>query len=124
MNALKLLDASTAALYERFDLDADSTPPEKRRKFLMEEVGELVVASALLEVPICFGGEAPPVEDWDVANEAADVIVTVLGLCQSHGITLAEIEAACERVAAKNDAKTPETHALVNGKISRKEQAS
>lgn len=109
MNALARLFTSTVALYSRFNLDARSTPPDKRRKFLMEEVGELVADSATYERA-------------HIPDEAADVIVTVLGLCQSHGITLAEIEAACERVAAKNDAKTVENgYALVGGKISQQQ---
>lgn len=111
MDALTRLFISTTALYARFGLTARSTPPEQRRKFLMEEVGELIADSATHERGC-------------MTEEAADVIVTVLGLLQSHGVTLAEINAACELVALKNDSKTTDTHELMNGKITRKATGS
>ena len=114
MSALEQLWASTAALYERFGLDAITTPPAKRRRIFMEEATELVEAS-VIEVEYQF-------EEYShgVSREAADVVVTVIGLLQAHGISLEQFTEAVSSVVEKNDAKTLDTHELVNGKITRK----
>lgn len=108
-DTLALLWDSADALYAAFDLDAVSVPPGKRRRIFAEEADELKEASALK-------GDAYPHVDT-VADEAADVLYTVFGLLQAHGITLEEFRAACERVRAKNDAKRPPEWAYTDGKI-------
>lgn len=116
MDTLQALFDSTAALYKRFDLDAESIPPAKRRRIFMEEALELMEASTSDE--LSFGSN-----DEDVlADEAADVMVTVCGLLLAHMIDREYLSAAIERVIAKNDAKTLDTHALINGKITRKQR--
>lgn len=115
IDALDHLWQSTSDLYERFGLSPSSTPPKSRRKFFMEEVGELIEASALEE-------DLPGHRQNGLCEEAADVIVTTLGLLQAHGVALHELEAAIQAVVDKNDAKTLDTHALVDGKITRKQK--
>lgn len=109
MSALEKLWNSTEALYERFGLDARSTPPSKRRKFLVEEVEELTGASSVLdfhrEVERLRGGNIEAALVGNLVEEAADVIVTTMGLLQSHGIDIISLEYAMQKVADKNDAK-------------------
>lgn len=112
--SLRRLWDSTMALYDRFSLTRYTTPPPQRRKVLMEEVGELIEASALLE------RDSSSVRIRLFTEELADVLVTALGLAQAHGVEMEDIERACEAVAEKNDAKTTNTHHLINGKITRK----
>lgn len=58
----------------------------------------------------------------ELTEEGADLIVTLMGVLMSRGIPIEDLEAAMEKVAAKNDAKTHETHAINrSGKIARKE---
>jgi NTP pyrophosphatase (non-canonical NTP hydrolase) len=116
MNALKQLDRSTAELYARFGLNANTTPASVRRRIFMEEVLELVEASVACDEWSVVDHPAPV---GITLQEGADVIVTVIGLLQAHNIEYDALEAAIERVIAKNDAKTHETHELVNGKITR-----
>lgn len=119
MSDFELLWASTEALYERFGLDAATTPPSKRRRIFMEEVTELLEESA-------WDDASHPTarRTAEVCNEAADVVVTVMGLLQAHGIYFDELESAIDRIINKNNAKTDATHALVNGKITRKQVQS
>ena len=100
---------STQDLYERFDLDS---PNEDRRRKLIEEVLELITVSVLEDNG--HGGYR------DIINEAADVIVTVLGLLQGHDIEYDDLLTAMGRIAEKNNAKTTETHHIVNGLITRR----
>ena len=48
------------------------------------------------------------------------MIVTVLGVCFAAGLSVEDVVQQMERVVAKNDAKTPDTHAQIDGKIRRK----
>lgn len=59
--------------------------------------------------------------DENVAAEAADVFVTAIGMLSARGISYELLEQALEKVRAKNDAKTPETHMInhATGKIIR-----
>lgn len=115
MNALERLWDSTAALYERFGLDTETTPPSKRRRIFMEEVAELLEESAWDDA-----SHPSSRRSYEVCSEAADVVVTVMGLLQAHDVKLEDFAASMERIAAKNDAKTADTHLMANGKITRK----
>jgi NTP pyrophosphatase (non-canonical NTP hydrolase) len=54
------------------------------------------------------------------AEEAADVIVTIIGTLHAAGIGVEELVAQMAAVAAKNDAKTHDTHVYADGKIRRR----
>ena len=58
--------------------------------------------------------------DDSIAEEAADVFVTVIGLCQAVGVDGNKLIQQIHIVAAKNDAKTHATHVYVDGKIRRR----
>jgi len=104
---LRALAASTLAFYDRFGVTPQPQPAER---VFREEVEELIEAAR--------AGDDPA----HIAEEAADVIVTVIGLCTAVGVTPARLEEAIFAVARKNDAKTHETHAVdENGKISRRD---
>jgi hypothetical protein len=61
-------------------------------------------------------------DNYDITQEAADVIVTVLGVLRVFEVTDDELAAALLAVAAKNDAKTHDTHFVRNdGKIARRD---
>lgn len=81
----------------------------------MEEVGELIEASVIDDEYSDFESQTHAVK-----KEALDVVVTVMGLLQAHGVTWEYVEWTANEVAKKNDAKTLDTHELVNGKITRK----
>jgi NTP pyrophosphatase (non-canonical NTP hydrolase) len=60
-------------------------------------------------------------EQGDAASELADVIVVAIGLLMTNGFTLEQLQDAIAKTAAKNDAKTLETHAKdAKGKVARK----
>jgi NTP pyrophosphatase (non-canonical NTP hydrolase) len=111
MDALARLWQSTLDLYERFGLDEPGAVEiQARERFLNEEFLELIresVISDVLEI----------IETKHLLEEAADVLVTLVGLLQAHQIDLPSLEAACEFVAQKNDAKTLDTHEYIAGKI-------
>lgn len=105
---------STLAFYERFGV----TPTlSGATSVFREEVGEFIEAAHL--------AAASPVhtspQHEHAAEEAADVIVTVIGLCAAAGVTPDMLIAQMVRVAAKNDAKTHATHVYADGKIRRRE---
>jgi hypothetical protein len=56
-----------------------------------------------------------------IAEEAADVLVTLLGASIAAGIEYEDLVQGMVAVAAKNDAKTLDTHEYRNGKIRRKQ---
>ena len=121
-DTLQALFDSTADLYARFGLDSTTTPPDKRRKFFAEEADELKEASIISQLASMEGYFE---NTEDIANEAADNFVTIIGLLQAHGITLEELDAAIERVIVKNDRKTAENgYAVINGKIRKQEAQS
>lgn len=115
-DTLTMLWQSTAALYKRFGLDAGTTPPAQRRRYFREEAGELCDESCEVEFwdEMISGGATT-----QLCEEAADVIVTTLGLLQAHSVDLQDVLDAVNAVTARNDAKTDATHTLVNGKITR-----
>lgn len=122
MNAFQTLWQSTHNFLTRFD--AHRTSPMDRQRHFMEEVTEFLQASTTLWATQKAEGESHfhgycEMKD-NVLEEAADVIVTTQNVCMSHGISPEELETAMMKVAAKNDAKTTETHHKVNGKITRR----
>lgn len=113
MSDIVELYRSTAALYARFEVEP--TLENTSRRFFEE---------------VCEFKEACDYEaftDSDtrilIANEAADVLVTTIGMLLAMGMKPHELAAAISRVIAKNDSKTHATHELVNGKITRKAQS-
>ncbi len=121
-DALKRLWDSTADFQKRFRLDEQFNLPAQMR-CVSEELAELNK-----EVyGWYFTEDGLEAENFSInaTEEAADVIVTVLGVLMGMHMSYADIEDALERIAAKNDAKTHDTHAInENGKVARKEVAS
>lgn len=114
-DTLQALYASTADLYARFGLDATTTPPNKRRKLFAEEADELKEASIVSDCMPYWIVDEPKA---DIANEAADVFVTVVGLLLAHAVEREDFDAAIQRVIDKNDAKTAANgYAVIAGKI-------
>lgn len=104
-DSLRDLAHSTYNFYQRFNVTP--TPADAVMNF-EEEVRELIEA-------------AQQGKDADhIAEEAADVMVTAIGLCQSVGVDIEQIIARVYFVIAKNDSKTHETHVHVDGKIRRR----
>lgn len=60
-----------------------------------------------------------------LAHETADLIVTLIGLCNICGVTDEQLFNAMNEVATKNDSKTHETHEInpISRKIQRKVQS-
>ena len=102
---LTRLYLSTDDLYARFGL---LPTREATLAKLAEETAELTEA-------VTFDAPSQAIEE-----EAADAIVTVLGVCIAVGITMRYLARAVERVIEKNDAKTPETHIVRDGLIVRR----
>lgn len=103
---LRRLAASTQALYERFGVTpsvAEAVP------VFEEEVRELIEAVRQAESAQRIG------------EEAADVMVTVLGICFAAGLNVENVAQQIQTVIAKNDAKTHDTHAVIDGKIRRRQ---
>jgi hypothetical protein len=115
MTLLKTTWDSTEALYHRFGLNAETTPPVARRQFLVEETRELIEASTLSTAN--FEADEHQIE---VIREAADVVVTALGLVQAHGISFDQFAYEMLAKVRGNDAKTPDTHEVRDGKIRRR----
>ena len=104
-DSLRDLAHSTYNFYARFDVTP--TPTDAVMNF-EEEVRELIEAARQ--------GTDPE----HISEEAADVMVTAIGVCQSVGVDIEQIIARVYYVIAKNDAKTHETHVHVDGKIRRR----
>jgi NTP pyrophosphatase (non-canonical NTP hydrolase) len=103
---LRDLIASTLAFYERFGV----TPqPDAAERVFREEVDEFIEAAT--------DGTNPT----HIAEEAADVVVTVIGLCEAVGVPPEQLIEQIYAVIAKNNAKTHDTHHVDNnGKIARR----
>lgn len=111
MNTLERLWTSTTELYERFGIEIWDCGVEERERFVVEECHEFLRESALKQA-LELAGER------NLVSEAADLIVTVLGLLHAHDVDLETFQSACEAIARKNDAKTPENgYQYTNGKI-------
>lgn len=106
--AFAALVHSTNALHERFDT---AQTVEQAFALFQEEAGE-------------FGEEALSSfrMAYPLTEEAVDVIVTVLGVLRAAGVDDGALAAIMQAVAAKNDAKTHDTHEVnAAGKIARKQ---
>ncbi|MBL8116704.1 MAG: hypothetical protein J0L63_00540 [Anaerolineae bacterium] len=106
---LRDLIRSTLDFYARFDWQPELTGAAK---VFQEEVAELLEA-------------AHEGSNKDhIAEEAADVMVTVIGVCQAAGVDPQLLIDQLYAVVAKNNAKTHETHIYLDGKIRRRHPKS
>jgi hypothetical protein len=118
MGTLRELWQSTENLYRRFDLKPSSEAT--RRKF-NEEVLEFQTEHILQEVSIVTRACDQELSDDEIlTEEAVDVIVTLIGMLMSAGISYADFEQAAFWKRIKNDNKTHETHVVHNGLIERR----
>lgn len=111
-NELKAVWHFTQELHQRFFPD---NPPSFRARYrvFLEEVAELTL-------DLTDNGE----NEAFVALEAADVLVTLVGLLQGYGIEYEEFSAAIVSVINKNNAKTLLTHFVrSDGKIARRKDS-
>lgn len=102
---LRDLIRSTLEFYARFEVPRDV--PAALRNF-REEAGELAEAAAA-------GQDAD-----HIAEEAGDVFVTAIGVCWAAGVSMERLVEQVYAVIAKNDAKTHDTHVVLDGKIRRR----
>lgn len=105
-DSLQDLFRSTTALHERFGV---MPKLEVVLRVFREEVGELIEAAE------------QGTDLQHIAEEAADVFVTAMGVCMACGVSEEQLLAQTRAVIAKNDAKTHETHHInEQGKIARR----
>ncbi len=105
-DALTTLWNSTAAFHKRFDTMSELGFLEAQHRVLFEEFAEFTYATH---------------SGTSAADEIADTLVVAIGLLIHSGYTLNQLQFAIRAVAAKNDAKTTETHAKdAKGKVARK----
>lgn len=131
LNADLILETfqSMEELYERFNVPIT---PDTAARMLAEEVRELLQAADQRELLDRLTDEANTGSAYerlfdaeqakraDLVMEAADVFFTLMGVLRAAGITSAPFKQAVDRVNRKNNAKTLDTHHVVNGKITRK----
>ncbi len=103
---LRDLASSTREFYDRFDYVPQV---ESAVRNFQEEVAELIEAAQ--------DGTNPD----HIAEEAADVFVTAIGVCYASGIDVERLIQQVYTVVDKNDAKNHDTHVLTNGKIRRRQ---
>lgn len=113
---LKKIWISTANLYERFGL---SHTVDNGIKGMTEEINEVFDAMAKLGVDEDNLGKRQ-----DLAQEAIDLLVTVMSALMAMNIQYAELEYAANAVIQKNDAKSHITHVVYNNKITRKDKVA
>lgn len=104
-DTLRDLIQSTINLHERFGVIPQF---DVTLKVFQEEVHELIEAAQA------------GTDLQHIAEEAADVFVTAIGMCLAAGVNGEAIINQTRAVIAKNDAKTHATHAInEHGKIAR-----
>ncbi len=108
-DSLRDLAQSTRAFFERFGVEP--TVPDTVQN-LREEVGELIEAAQ------------DGTNRDHIAEEAADVFVTAIGVCFAAGVDADRLVQQVYTVIAKNDAKTHATHVYADGKIRRRQAKS
>jgi hypothetical protein len=121
---IKQLWRSTRDLHKRFNL----FPPNSVavRKVFQEECRELLEAGDVIKAIIALSDDQRAVDDLVIprqhfAEEFADVLVTMLALADSYGVSRHTLKRAAEAVACKNNEKTHETHEVNKaGKIARR----
>lgn len=96
---------STLDFYDRFDVQPQL---DEATAVFQEEVNEFIEAAHL------------GMDKDHIAEEAGDVLVTVIGLCAAAEVEPERIIQQMRAVIAKNDAKTHQTHHYKNGKIRRR----
>jgi NTP pyrophosphatase (non-canonical NTP hydrolase) len=104
-DSLRDLAQSTLNFYARFGVQPQLS--ETIQNF-REEVDELIEAA-----------QAGTDRDH-IAEEAADVFVTAIGVCAASGVDVEKLIDQLYKVIAKNNAKTHETHVYTDGKIRRR----
>jgi NTP pyrophosphatase (non-canonical NTP hydrolase) len=104
-DALRDLAHSTSEFYARFGVEPQIEACIQNFK---EEVDELIEAAQR------------GTDKNHIAEEAADVFVTAIGLCFAADIDLEQLIEQIYAVIAKNDAKTHLTHVYSDGKIRRR----
>jgi NTP pyrophosphatase (non-canonical NTP hydrolase) len=104
-DSLRDLAKSTLAFYARFGLQPAQIDTIANFR---EETGELIEAAEANE------------DQRHIAEEAADVFVTAIGVCAARGVSIDALIEQVYAVIAKNDAKTHETHIFSDGKIRRR----
>jgi NTP pyrophosphatase (non-canonical NTP hydrolase) len=104
-DSLRDLAHSTLEFYARFGVQPQVNGTIQN---FCEEVNELIEAA-----------QAGTDQDH-IAEEAADVFVTAIGVCAASGVDIERLIQQVYKVIAKNDAKTHETHSYSDGKIRRR----
>jgi hypothetical protein len=104
-DSLRDLAHSTASFFARFDVNP--TVPDAIQNF-REEVNELIESAT------------DGTNITHIAEEAADVMVTAIGVCLASGVSVDHLIEQVYKVIAKNDAKTHATHIHLDGKIRRR----
>ncbi len=121
---LKKLWRSTLGFHARWK-------PEEMARLTSQDVGDRERRMAVYTAIDMLREEAAEVTEaalhepnYNVVEEAADVMVTLIGILLTRGITYPELEEAIHFVIKKNDAKTEDTHYVdgVTGKIKRREE--
>jgi hypothetical protein len=121
---IKQLWRSTRALHQRFGLFPPN--PVAVRKVFQEEVRELLEAGDVIKAIMALPDEQRVVDDLIIprqhfAEEFADVLVTMLALADSYGVSKHMLKRAATAVACKNNDKTDKTHEVNRaGKIARR----
>ena len=109
-DSLRDLAQSTQDFYERFGVmptgNVDLTGWIRN---FQEEVNELIEAAH------------DGTNKDHIAEEAADVFVTAIGVCFATGVDVDKLVQQMYKVIAKNDAKTHDTHVVYDGKIRRRQ---
>lgn len=102
---LRDLAQSTHDFFVRFGVTPELTGCIKNFE---EEVKELIESAQI------------GTDKSHIAEEAADVMVTAIGVCFASGVDVEKIVEQVYAVVAKNDAKTHDTHVFSDGKIRRR----
>ena len=102
---LRDLIRSTLGFYERFNWQPLTNDAIRVFEEEVREVTEAVQAGT---------------DKNHIAEEAADVIVTLIGICQASGVEPERLIEQLYAVIAKNDAKNHDTHIYTDGKIRRR----
>lgn len=109
---LRELARSSLEFLRRFGQEpGPHTPVDSHIRNMEEEVREFSEAARARTDPA------------HIAEEAADIMVTVINVCYAAGLTIDQIVEGVYQVAAKNDAKTHETHVFSGGKIRRRQRS-
>lgn len=104
-DSLRDLAQSTQEFYRRFDVQPEL---ENCIQNFQEEAREVIDAAR----------EGSSQEH--IAEEAADVFVTAIGICYAAGVGIDQLIEQVYAVIGKNDAKTHESHVFHEGKIRRR----